>query len=117
MTRLAGMLDRIGGGLILVAACAAVLLTLFVCLSAAMRYLFGSPRLGGFVIGGVGALREEYVEGSTSSPYVNLGLGALVGITLATVVLAEPLTAAIVIAGALVAAGILLVNRGAHRAN
>ncbi|MEQ8345220.1 MAG: TRAP transporter small permease [Sneathiellaceae bacterium] len=43
MTRLAGMLDRIGGGLILVAACAAVLLTLFVCLSAAMRYLFGSP--------------------------------------------------------------------------
>ncbi|WP_281783951.1 OmpA family protein [Sinimarinibacterium flocculans] len=46
-----------------------------------LRYLFGSPRLGGFVIGGVGALREEYVEGSTSSPYVNLGLGALVGIT------------------------------------
>ncbi|MEQ8354242.1 MAG: DMT family transporter [Kiloniellaceae bacterium] len=44
-------------------------------------------------------------------------VGALVGITLATVVLAEPLTAAIVIAGALVAAGILLVNRGAHRAN
>lgn len=42
-------------------------------------------------------------------------VGALVGIALATVVLEEPLTRSIVLAGALVAGGILLVNRGVRK--
>jgi OmpA-OmpF porin, OOP family len=46
-----------------------------------LRYLFGTNRLGGFVIGGLGALHEDYVEGSESSPYVNFGAGMLFGIT------------------------------------
>ena len=42
-------------------------------------------------------------------------VGALVGLALATLVLAEPLTPKILAAGALVAGGIWLVNRGARR--
>ena len=43
-------------------------------------------------------------------------VGALVGLALATLVLGEPLTPKILAAGALVAGGIWLVNRGARRA-
>jgi OmpA-OmpF porin, OOP family len=46
-----------------------------------LRYLFGTNRLGGFVIGGLGAMHEDFVEGSESSPYVNIGAGILFGIT------------------------------------
>lgn len=46
-----------------------------------LRYRFGSDRLGGFIIGGLGAVHEDYVEESESSPYANLGIGMLVGIT------------------------------------
>ncbi|MES0873948.1 OmpA family protein [Sinimarinibacterium thermocellulolyticum] len=46
-----------------------------------LRYLLGSARLGGFIIGGIGGLYEDYVEESESSPYANLGIGMLVGIT------------------------------------
>ncbi|GAB4232590.1 MAG: DMT family transporter [Kiloniellaceae bacterium] len=42
-------------------------------------------------------------------------VGALVGLTLATLVLAEPLTAQVLAAGALVGGGIYLVNRGINR--
>ena len=42
-------------------------------------------------------------------------VGALVGLTLATLVLAEPLSARVLAAGALVAGGIYLVNRGARQ--
>ncbi len=46
-----------------------------------LRYLFGSQQLGGFLIGGVGAVREDFVGDSENSPYANLGAGLLVGIT------------------------------------
>jgi OOP family OmpA-OmpF porin len=46
-----------------------------------LRYLTGGSRFGGFLIGGLGAVREDYVEDAETSPYANLGLGVLVGIT------------------------------------
>jgi OOP family OmpA-OmpF porin len=44
-----------------------------------LRVLFGSERIGGFIIGGIGAIREEYENDSEASPLANLGIGMLLG--------------------------------------
>ncbi len=46
-----------------------------------LRLQFGDYDLAGFVIGGIGAIYEDFVGQEESSPYANVGLGTLIGIT------------------------------------
>ncbi len=43
------------------------------------RYLWGAPRLGAFLIGGLGSIWENFVNEEELSPFVNLGLGLQIG--------------------------------------
>lgn len=46
-----------------------------------LRYLFGTPRLGTFVLGGLGSVWEDFVNEEELSPYLDFGVGALAGTT------------------------------------
>ncbi|HEY1076564.1 MAG TPA: OmpA family protein [Fontimonas sp.] len=44
-----------------------------------LRYLAGKPRMGAFVLGGIGTMWEDFVGEEEISPYANVGLGVQFG--------------------------------------
>lgn len=44
-----------------------------------LRYLWGAPRLGAFVLGGIGSVWEDFDIEEELSPYLNVGIGVQAG--------------------------------------